>query len=124
MSDYTKGEEEKYLIYYDGNNLNGWAMIQTLPTGNFWWVKNVEKHDFFLIPDDCTFGYILEVDLQYPEDIHDAHKNLPLCAEHVAVPDSKQRKLMTTLHHKQRYINYRALSQASVETCSRFEKSA
>ena len=33
-------------------------MIQTLPTGNLRCAKNVEKHDFFLIPDDCTFAVL------------------------------------------------------------------
>ena len=47
--------------------------------------------------------------------LHDAHKDLPFYAEHMASPGSKQKKLMimTTLHDKERYVlHYRALKQA------------
>ena len=76
-------------------------------------MENVDNTDFYNISDDGDFGYFVEVDLKYPETLHDAHKDLPFCAEHMAPPGSKQQKLMTTLHDKQRYVlHYRALKQA------------
>ena len=109
---YNPDEEEKYLMYYDANNLYGWAMTQYLPHGNFSWVNDVNVPDFFNVPDDHSIGYILEVDLEYPKDLHDTHKDLPLCPVHQAPPGSRQKKLLTTLHNKERYvIHYRALKQ-------------
>jgi len=94
---YNEYEEDTYLMYYDVNIFYGWAMTQPLPVKNFTWEKNVDYIDFSAIADDCLCGYILEVDLEYPEEIHDAHKNLPLCPEHQAPPGSKKKKLLTTL---------------------------
>ena len=86
MSDgYNPDEEEKYLMYYDANNLYRWAMTQHLPEGGFRWVENVNEPNFFNIPDDSPIGYILEVDLEYQVSLHDDHKDLPLCPEHMNI---------------------------------------
>ena len=62
--------------------------------------------------DDAPIGYLLEVDLEYPRELHDLHKDLPFCCEHQCPPGSKQEKLLTTLHDKERYVlHYRALKQ-------------
>ena len=59
------------------------------------WMENLDNMDFYNIFGDGDFGYFVEVDLKYPETLHDAHKDLPFCAEHMAPPGSKQHKLMT-----------------------------
>ena len=64
-------------MYYDINNLYGWAMTQSLPYGGFKWVEDVSDSNFFMVADDNSTGYILLVDLEYPEEIHDTHKDLP-----------------------------------------------
>ena len=106
---YDPEEESKYLLYYDVNNLYGWAMTQPLPYGGFRCVEDVEQ-PFWEVPNDVHEGYIFDVDLEYPEHLHDAHKDLPLCPEHMAPPGKKQGKLLTTLYDKERYIiHYSAL---------------
>ena len=42
MEVYNENEEIIYLVYFDANNLNGWAMAQWLPHGDFVWVPNVD----------------------------------------------------------------------------------
>jgi len=42
MKDFNPEEESKFIQYLDANNLYGWAMSQTLPVGNFKWMK--ESH--------------------------------------------------------------------------------
>ena len=36
-------------------------------------------------PADGPEGYVLEVDLEYPEDLHDAHNAYPLASERMKV---------------------------------------
>ena len=113
MSDYNPNEESRYLMYYDVNNLYGWAMMEPLPYGGFQWVENPENINVLNVADDSSIGYILEVDLEYPVELHDPHKDLPLCPEHKSAPESTQKKLMTTLDSKNEYIlHYRNLKQA------------
>ncbi|XP_023312202.1 uncharacterized protein LOC111692425 [Anoplophora glabripennis] len=111
MSSYDYSKPSKYLMYFDVNNLYGWAMSQYLPYGGFEWVD--PNIDVTMVSDTSSEGYILEVDLEYPEHLHDEHKDLPLCPEHLTPPNSKLPKLMTTLYPKSRYIiHYRNLKQA------------
>ena len=63
--------------------LYGWAMSQPLPTGDFKWEKDVEKFTAKkianLVRRNGRKGYILEVDVEYPEELHKMHNNLPSC---------------------------------------------
>jgi len=61
-------------MYYDVNNLYDWAMCQLLPYTDFCWIDNIDNFDVTL---DSLTGYVLEVDLKYPQHVHDAHFDLP-----------------------------------------------
>ena len=95
MPDFDSSKEESYLMYFDVSNLYGAAMSQHLLIGSFEWEH--EPIDVTSVPDDAPEGYILEVDLEYPQELHETHKDLPLCPEHYIPPQSKNFKLMTTL---------------------------
>ena len=51
-------------------------MSQYLPTGNFKWMgnKEIEKIDLGKYKEDSKKGLILQVDLEYPQELHDLHK--------------------------------------------------
>ncbi|KYN15199.1 hypothetical protein ALC57_12589 [Trachymyrmex cornetzi] len=103
-----------YLMYYDVNNLYGWAMCQPLPYADFRWVDDVHNFDFTTIVLDSQTGYILEVDLQYPQHLHDAHTDLPFCPTREKPPGKRDDKLLATLCDKQNYvIHYRNLRHSS-----------
>lgn len=72
------------------------------------------RHKFdFNIQDYTPYGYILEVDLDYRQELHDEHNDLPFCPEHASPPETTQAKLLTTLSPKRKYvIHYRSLQQA------------
>lgn len=52
------------------------------------------------ITDDSCYGYILEVDLQYPDHLHNAHADLPFAAEKCVPPGGKTEKLIVNLYDK------------------------
>lgn len=59
-------------------------MCDNLPMSNFKWVKPCPNFTTDVIlsqPDDAETGYILEVDLDYPDHLHDAHNCYPLAPE-------------------------------------------
>ncbi|XP_076660015.1 uncharacterized protein LOC143363288 [Halictus rubicundus] len=114
---YDSSEPSTYLMYFDVNNLYGWAMSQPLPHSGFRWVDDQTRIDNFSIesiPIDSPVGYILEVNLEYPREIHDAHADLTFCPSHdTATAGSSQRKLLATLRDKERYVlHYRYLQQS------------
>ena len=86
---YNEGSDNNFIMYFDANNLYGWAMTQCLPYGGFEWMSKGEIGDFSLHLDfvewDSDEGYILEVDLEYPDSLHDLHGNYPLAPEKLRV---------------------------------------
>ena len=103
-------------------------MSENLPCGRFKWLKNIDKFDIMSISDKSSIGYFLEVDLEYPEELHELHNNFPLAPEIFAVSNdmlSKYckkiadeyeikvgdvKKLISNLGNKTNYVvHYRSL---------------
>ena len=127
----------KYMKNYnpevDANNLYGWAMSQSLPVGDFKWIPSEDfedPEDFILenYTNDTRKGVILEVDLEYPEEIHDLHNDYPLAPEKILITDDmlskyckdlkdsenissgRVHKLVPNLRNKEKYVlHYRNL---------------
>ncbi|XP_046737566.1 uncharacterized protein LOC124406256 [Diprion similis] len=100
MTDYNPQLETKSLLYLDVNNLYGRAMSQYLPCRNFEWVHRVHDFDFMHVGEESDDGYILEVDLEYPANVHVLHQDLPFCPNHQEPPGGKTPKLLATLQNK------------------------
>lgn len=130
MKEYYENKPSKYIMYLDANNLYGWAMSQYLPTGGFKWMtqKQIDNIDLAKYKEDSKNGLILEVDLKYPQDLHNFHNDYPLAPEKVKVTDSMLSnyskriadkynistglvyKLIPTLSNKEKYVlHYRNL---------------
>lgn len=79
------------IVYGDVNNLYGHAMRMSMPLGDFEWLTEAELAAFDpvnMVSDDAPVGYILEVTLDYPEELHLDHNSFPLAPEHVAIDES------------------------------------
>ena len=65
-------------------------MSEFLPTGNFKWMneKEIKKIDLGKYKANGKKGLILEVDLEYPQELHDLHNDYPLAPEKVKVSKS------------------------------------
>ena len=77
---YDMAKPTNYLIYWDANNLYGYAMSQPLPYAGLRWLNEQEMERLCItsVPEDAEEGYILEVDLHYPSELHDLHSDYPL----------------------------------------------
>lgn len=106
QSDYDPSKPSNFLLYIDCNNLYGFAMCSYLPHSDFSLLKgnDIKNLEVMNIPDDNEYGYILEVDLKYPEYLHDLHNDLPFCAENFIPPGSKNKKLTPNLYDKYNYV--------------------
>ncbi|XP_057305260.1 uncharacterized protein LOC130642191 [Hydractinia symbiolongicarpus] len=111
---YDPDKESSYLQYVDANNLYGWAMQQSLPTHGFKWVSNIEIIDEKKIEklvSDIKYGYLLEIDVDYPKDLHDKHNELPFLPKRKMI--HRVEKLIPNLEHKKKYVvHIGALHQA------------
>jgi hypothetical protein len=124
--------EHTYLLDVDCNNLYGSAMMGHLPVGGWKWLtrREIDDLDVAAVSAKSKIGFILEVDLSYPESLHADHNDLPCAPEHFSVPTAMlsphQRQLLETsgarrdptgnaklipnLYPKKRYVcHYRTL---------------
>ena len=93
-------------------------MSQSLPTGGFRWVNigterpaSRESNEVKELMRCTDKGYLLEVDVSYPKDLHESHNDLPFMCERMKINGVE--KLVPNLHHKKNYvIHIRALDQA------------
>ena len=59
-------------VFFFSTTVYGYAMSQYMPMKNFDWCteEQINSFDVTKIADNCSTGYILEVDLDYPEELH------------------------------------------------------
>ena len=63
-------------------------MSQKLPVNNFEWIKNTSRfNEDFIKPynQESDEGYFFEVDVQYPEKLHELHNDLPFLPERMKI---------------------------------------
>ena len=111
---FNKNKLSKYLMYLDANNLYGSAMSEKLPIHSFKWLSSGEMEKLFnnrVVQIWEKTPCILEVDLEYPENLHDLHNDYPFCPERVECKNGVE-KLIPNLRNKTKYvIHYKNLIQ-------------
>src|SRR5678815_3999169 len=98
MPAFDDSKPSSFITYLDANNLYGWAMSKNLPTHGFEWMCYDELNDWRSIPS------ILEVDLEYPRELHDLHNDYCLAPESIKPEGSDVAKLIPNLNDKVKYI--------------------
>ncbi len=96
LDNYDKESESVFIPYLDANNLYGWAMNNPLPVSDFEWIEEDKLKYWESAP--C----ILDVDLEYPVELHDLHNEYPLAPEKINV--NKVDKLIPNLNDKTNYV--------------------
>ena len=112
--DFNKKKPSKYLMYLDENNLYGNGMCMKMPTHCFKWLTSGEMENLYnnqVLQIWEKTPCILEVDIDYPDELHDKHNDYPLCPERVECKNGVE-KLIPNLRNKTKYvIHYKALIQ-------------
>lgn len=85
--DYDSSQDKSHIMYWDVNNLYGWSMSQHLPHGGFRWVdpRHLNTEKVLNLKDDDPIGFIFEVHLKYPHELHKLHNEFPLAPEKFSV---------------------------------------
>ena len=81
MQNFIPEKESTYITYLNANNLYGWAMSQPLPYKDFKWVEKIDVLDLNKYTVKSQKGIILEVELKYPQELHDLHNDYPSAAK-------------------------------------------
>ena len=122
---YNPVEPTNYITYLDANNLYGWAMSQPLPKSGFHWRRVMPTEEQIMkIRPNAKKGWILEVDLEYPKELHDLHNDYPLAPEKreteqwkmseyqrrlmadLGLEPPRTEKLVLTLEDKEKYVTH------------------
>jgi hypothetical protein len=85
---YNPDLPKRTIAYFDANNLYGYAMSQPLPLNGFHWVEKEfwpKAEEWLELEPDNPFGYVVECDLQYPDQLHELHNEYPLAPERVNI---------------------------------------
>ena len=85
IKNYDPTKPSKFITYLDLNNLYGWAMSRYLPYGTSKWLKHADNFDLNSISEKSPLGYILVVDLEYPNELHVLHNDYPLAPQNLAI---------------------------------------
>ena len=120
---YDPEKPTNYITYLDANNLYGWAMSLPLPKKNFHWKRVMPTEEQIMkMKWNSKKGWILEVDLEYPKYLHDAHNDYPLAPEKKTIKPEQMseyqrrlkaelglttpetEKLVLTLEDKEKYV--------------------
>ena len=85
MKHYDPKKPSKFITYLDGNNLYGWAMSGYLPYGGFKGLRNVNGFDVSSSSENGSIGDILDIGLEYPDELHALHYDYPLAPEKLPI---------------------------------------
>ena len=87
------------IIYMDGQCLKSYQKK------NFKWVEDTSIIDEEFIKnynENSYKGYVLEVDVKYPKELHDLHSDLPFLPKKMKI--DKCKKLVCDLRNKKKYV--------------------
>ena len=101
---YNGDIPKKSIVYFDANNLYGYAMSQSLPFSGFRWMDKEEwpkAEEWLKLPTGDPIGYFVECDLRYPQSIHELHNEYPLAPERVQIETKmlSETQLQIRLHY-------------------------
>ena len=79
MKNYDEKAPSKHIMYLDANNMYGWAIESLITKWRLQIVngKLINNIDLATYKEDSKKGMILEVDIEYPQKLHNCHNDSP-----------------------------------------------
>ena len=118
LANYDPNKETNYIMYFDMNNLYGSVMVESLPLSDFKY-EDLSLDVILSLSADSERGAIVEVDLEFPDSIHDYLNDYPPAPELIDPVDfgkprdqwkGKNKKLIPTYFKHEKYVvHYRNL---------------
>ena len=130
MKYYDSSEESKFIMYFDANNLYGWVMSQYLPYSEFKWLhrKEISRICLNSISENSFVGYVLEVDLEYPDELHNLHNDYPLAPKNLEITQNMLSTCCSDIANKYRIktgrVNKLVLNLRNKKKCCSLQKSS
>ena len=86
-------------MYLVESNLYGYAMSEYLPYSRFKWLnqKEINRSDVYSIGENSSIGYILEVDVNYLDDVHELHNDYALVSKKLEISQKMYQKIAVIL---------------------------
>ena len=100
MKESDKDKESSYVNYWDVNNLYGWAISQNSLVNGFNCFNNLSEFNEDFIKsysEKSNEGYFFRNDVQYPENFHEPHNDLPFL--HTIKKFDKFKKSKAIINH-------------------------
>ena len=102
MKDFDETKPSNFLMYLDANSLYPTTMLEPLPVDGFKWITKDELPRWKEFLEQEEVGCVLEVDLEYPSELHDEHNDYPLAPESLKIDGAK--KLIPNLWDKKSMV--------------------
>ena len=120
---YDQRKVTNYITYLDANNLYRWAMSLLLPKSGFNWKRVMSTEEQIMkMKEHSKKRRILEVDLEYPEELHEGDNSYPFAPAKKVIKNEQMsgyqkrlmvdlslnplssKKLVLTLEDKKKYV--------------------
>ena len=114
MASYNTDIVSSYIMYLDANNLYGGGMSEKIHYAEFEWSDDIKTAEDVLKYDNGDHGYFVEVDLHYPEHLHDLHSDYPLSPEILKVSAdmvSDFSKEIYSIYHEGKPVKYESVKK-------------
>ena len=81
INDYDPKKQSPFIPYLDMNNLYGWVMSEYLPYEGLKRLKIYDNFYVISVNEKSSIGYLLEVDFEYSDELHELNNDYPLAPE-------------------------------------------